>query len=192
MNPTATLHSIAGDRDYFSDAIPEALALELSRLLDMDFARSSPVLSEQGDDLGCETRRGNPILEQQLLALIERWPDCIDPYIALFKFYFRTANYAEGEKTVWRAIDMLCRRLPVSSNYRLAHPGQIDWLAQGSDQRHYLFCLKALGVIRLRRERVRLAYVVLSKLAELDPFDEIGGGSFLSIARALLDEDGEI
>jgi hypothetical protein len=41
-----------------------------------------------------------------------------------------------------------------------------------------------LGVIRLRRNRVRLAECVLSKLLELDPQDEIGGSNFLQIARS--------
>jgi len=200
MAGSASISSIHGDRDYFSSSIPDELALELNQLLDLDFAKNSQSAKNsksaskiQGDkNTQASEQRGNAYLEQRLLAILHQWPDCIDPYIALFKFYFRTAKYAAGERIVWSAITMLARRLSISCNYRLARPGQMDWLAQDSDQRHFLFCLKALGVIRLRREKLYLARKVLSKLLELDPHDEIGGGNFLYIVNSMFDDDDQV
>ncbi len=75
------------------------------------------------------------------------------------------------------------RRSGFNRNYRRLDPGGCDWLENNSDARHFLFCLKALGVIRLRRGKVAMAKKVLDKLIELDPHDEMGGGSYLTIAN---------
>jgi Flp pilus assembly protein TadD len=55
--------------------------------------------------------------------------------------------------------------------------------------RVYLFSLKALGVVRLRRGRVADAERVLTKLLELDPQDEIGGRNFLDIATSFREQE---
>ncbi|WP_317929956.1 hypothetical protein [Halioxenophilus sp. WMMB6] len=165
---------IGGERNYFSRKIPAELALELNRLLELDFAKND----------GRSEVRGNQYLESRLLAIRDQWPGCVDPYIALFKFYFRVARYVEAERIVWSAMRMIAERNGFSHNYRRLKSCTIDWLSHDSDQRHFLFCLKALGVIRLRRGKVFLAKTVLSKLAELDPHDEIGGGNYLYIAES--------
>lgn len=170
---------IDGERHYFSRKIPPEMGVELNRLLNLDFSKS-----EKDSKV-----RGNSYLESRLLVIKDQWPACIDPYIALFKFYFRVARYQEGERIVWQAINMIAERNNFTHNYRLLKPCTIDWLAHDSEQRHFLFCLKALGVIRLRRGKVFMAKKVLSKLLELDPHDEIGGGNFLYIAESLLEGD---
>ncbi|GAB2197326.1 hypothetical protein [Sessilibacter sp. MAH4] len=165
---------IGGDRIYFSRKIPDDLALELNRLLDMDFSKS-----DQNSLV-----KGNLYLEERLLEIHEQWPGCVDPYMALFKFYFRVVRYQEAERMVWRLMTLLSDRNQFCKNYRLLKPCTTNWLLHDSDPRHFLFCLKALGVIRLRRGKVFLAKKVLSKLEELDPNDEIGGSNFLFIARS--------
>lgn len=165
---------IDGDRQYFSRTIPDEMALELHRLLNLDFSKTS------GDD----KKRGNGYLENRLLSIRDQWPLCVDSYIALFKFYFRVARYVEAERIVWVAMAMIAERTGFAKNYRLLNASTIDWLVHESDQRHFLFCMKALGVIRLRRGKILLAKTVLSKLAELDPHDEIGGASYLYIVES--------
>jgi hypothetical protein len=126
--------------------------------------------------------------EALLLDAVETWPEGLDGHIALYKFYFRTGRYRDAERAVWAALREAARQGGFTRNYRLLRPGDADWFGDHAVSRLYLFSLKALGVIRLRRERIALAKKVLGKLAELDPYDEVGGGAFLEIARSF-DED---
>ncbi len=164
---------ISGERQYFSRNIPDELALELNRLLTVDF--SKPDTHEH---------KGNTYLEGRLLDILTAWSACVDPYIALFKFYFRVGRYVDSERIVWQLMNLLANRNTFTKNYRKLKSCTVDWLEYDSDQRHFLFCLKALGVIRLRRGKIFLAKKVLWKLLELDPNDEIGGGNFLEIAES--------
>ena len=170
------VHHLQGEHLFFSKDIPANLVVELSQLLSPESKRPSQV----GFGFTKE-------MEARLLEIKSDWSEYVDPYFALFKFYFRAANYRQAEITVWQVAKLLANRQGFSLNYRLLSPETTDWLANDSDQRHFLFCLKALGVIRLRRNRVFLAKKVLTKLLELDPFDEIGGGNFLDIANAFDD-----
>lgn len=174
-----TVAFIDGERNYFSRSVPPEMAVELNRLLSLDFSKSDSQAQN----------KGNLYLEERLLDIRNQWPASVDPYIALFKFYFRVARYHEAERIVWAAMSMLSGRNHFTRNYRRLKPCTIDWLAHDTDQRHFLFCMKALGVIRLRRGKVLLAKTVLTKLAELDPHDEIGGGSYLYIAESLFDDE---
>lgn len=168
------LQSILGDRQYFSSDLPVALKLALDNLvLSLPLQTQAPTQSFVNNEL-----------EMRLQRIVADWPECIDPYIALFKYYFRVARYYEAEVTVWQAMRLEARRGGFGINYRRHQPDPDYWLANDSSQRHYLFCLKALGVIRLRRGRLAMARRVLSKLLQLDPHDEIGGGSFLRICES--------
>ncbi len=149
---------------FFSTRLPVELEIELNRIVGEGVTINSDI-------------------EARLLEIKEGWSQCVDPYIALFKFYFRRGRYGEAESMVWQAMKLTSGRAGFDRNYRKLSPNAMDWLENDSDQRHYLFCLKALGVIRLRRGKVAMAKRVLTKLEELDPYDEIGGLSYLQIAE---------
>jgi len=172
------VRQISGQQLFFSRDIPAALVSDLNQLLSEDSKRPSQA--------GFSFTDLNPPneLEAGLIEIKANWPDYVDPYFALFKFYFRAAKYRKAEIIVWQAAKMLSQRKGFPLNYRLLKSDTTDWLENDSDQRHFLFCMKALGVIRLRRGKVFLAKKVLSKLIELDPHDEIGGGNFLDIAAS--------
>lgn len=172
-NSSASLSSIQGEQKYFSRSIPQALAIELNQLLTTDSKRP-----------GQEGFGFTGQMESRLVEIKNDWADFVDPYFALFKFYFRAGNYRQAEITVWQAAKLLSERQGFRLNYRLLKPETANWLKNDTDHRHFLFCLKALGVIRLRRQKVFLAKKVLTKLSELDPYDEIGGGNFLQIAES--------
>lgn len=155
-------------RAFFSDATPR----ELRHLLNHALAATSP---EQ--------------TEAHLLKARRNWPNEPDAHISLYKFYFVAHQYAKAEAAVWAALRSAAEELGIRRNYRLLHSLSADWSQRQGAERLYLFSLKALGVIRLRRARVVQARAVLEKLLELDPHDEIGGGAFLHIARSFLEED---
>ena len=174
------IHYLSGERQFFSQQLPAALSLELNQLL-----------AEQFQDNGVSplTVKDSNTLESRFRNMQQQWPQCVDPRIALFKLYFRTGRYPEAEREVWAAMSLLSGRQAFTRNYRLLRPEATDWLCNDSDQRQFLFCMKALGVIRLRRGKILLAKKVLGKLAELDPYDEIGGGSYWQIAQSFDEED---
>ncbi len=126
--------------------------------------------------------------EALLLEARRRWPQEPDVHISLYKFYFVSARYPEAEAAVWQALKIGAQIAGFSRNYRRLTPASADWSQRRGAIRLYLFSLKALGVIRLRRQKVNDARRVLEKLLELDPSDEIGGGSFLHIARSFAED----
>lgn len=154
----------AGDREYFSDDPPAPLRFLLSTAL----------------------QSVNPLQTEQLLLQARKgWPELADAHIALYKFYFVHVRYADAERAVWQALNNAAREAGFNRNYRLLSAASADWKSRTGPVRLYLFSLKAMGVIRLRQAKVRLARIVLEKLLELDPVDEIGGAAFLHIARSI-------
>lgn len=126
--------------------------------------------------------------EDQLRTIVADWPDGLDGHIALYKFYFRTSRYAAAEAAVWACLKEAARQGGFNRNYRLLTAQDANWLDDHTVARLYLFSLKALGVIRLRREKIEMAKRVLRKLAELDPHGEVGGQTFLEIAEGFDEE----
>lgn len=154
-------------RAFFSDTTPPKLRQLLNQALDS----SDPQQTER-----C------------LLQARREWPDAPDAHISLYKFYFVARQYEQAEAAVWSALRSAASQLDVTRNYRRLTPASADWTQATGPERLYLFSLKALGVIRLRRARVFQARTVLSKLLELDPHDEIGGGAFWQIACSFDEE----
>lgn len=164
----ADIRSIDGRPAYFSEDTPP----EVARLLARAALISDP-----------RSRAG--LLDETLA----KYPWALDAHIALYKLYFRTGRHREAERAAWHALLEAARQGGFSRNYRLLSPESADWLGDGSVSRLYLFSLKALGVIRLRRGRVALARLALEKVLELDPEDELGAGNFLNIARGFHSTD---
>lgn len=157
----------AGERAFFSEHTPHKLRYLLNRAL-------------------CAATPDG--VEALLLEARRRWPEEPDAHIGLYKFYFVRARYQDAEAAVWAALRAAAAAGGFDRNYRRLHPGSADWSQRQGGERLYLFSLKALGVIRLRRARVTQARCVLEKLLELDPVDEIGGGAFLQIARSFSED----
>ena len=126
------------------------------------------------------------VKEATLISALKRWPEVLDIHISLYKFYFRSGRYDEAEWAAWKALSIAASQAGITHNYRRLHALSTDWTTANEPARLFLFTLKALGVIRLRRQKLADAYRVLAKLMELDPNDEIGGGSYFQIAENLI------
>lgn len=163
----AEVLQLAPERAYFSERTPH----RLRGLLDQALVAATPAG-----------------VEALLLEARRRWPQEPDAHIGLYKFYFVSQRYREAEAAVWQALREAAQGAGISRNYRRQHPASADWSQRQGPLRLYLFSLKALGVIRLRRGRVAQAERALAKLLQLDPNDEIGGGAFLQIARSFDEE----
>ena len=157
--------TIYESESYFSSNLPE----EVSSILD-------------------GIRYAHPeVKEAALISALKRWPEVLDIHISLYKFYFRTSRYAEAEWAAWKALSVAAAQAGLTRNYRRLHAHTTDWSVANEPARLYLFTLKALGVIRLRQQKIADAYRVLAKLMQLDPNDEIGGGSYFQITENLIE-----
>jgi tetratricopeptide (TPR) repeat protein len=159
----AELLLLSSRRAFFSASTPQALRY----LLDNALCAATP-----------------EALEALLLEARHRWPEEPDAHIGLYKFYFVNGRYREAETAVWAALRVAATNAGFDRNYRRLQVHSADWSRRTGPERLYLFSLKALGLIRLRRGKVGVALRVLDKLLELDPLDEIGGGAFLYIAQS--------
>ncbi len=158
----------APERAFFADSTPQLLRHLLNNAL---------------------CARVPEMVEASLLEARRLWPDEPDAHIGLYKFFFVSRRYGEAEAAVWAALRSAAGQLGIDRNYRRLTAGSACWQHRQGPERLYLFSLKALGVIRLRRARVAQARSVLEKLLQLDPADEIGGGAFLQIARSFSGEE---
>ena len=119
------------------------------------------------------------LLRQHLL----NEPDYLPAYFALYKLLFRQSRLAEAEEIARNAMDRGARLGGFPPNWQHLAPNTADWSMIHSPAHFYLFTLKALSFILLRRKRLDECREVLEKIGELDPHDLIGA----SVIRAYAD-----
>jgi tetratricopeptide (TPR) repeat protein len=112
-------------------------------------------------------------------------PEQLEVYIALYKFYFYKNRLSEAEQVALLGLNMAAHVGGFSADWMQLTRDSASWdRAQGAE-RIYLYTLKALGFIRLRRLEFAAGQQVLEKLSELDPFDQVGGSVIREIATAM-------
>ncbi len=105
-------------------------------------------------------------------------------YYALYKFYANHKRLDEAERVARIGLDAAAREGGFPADWRSLAAGSTDWGREGP-QRFFLFTLKALAFIGLRRGQVAAARAILAKLAEIDPQDQVGHGVIAALARGL-------
>jgi hypothetical protein len=101
-------------------------------------------------------------------------PDCLPVYFALYKFYFYKSRLADAERGARAALATAARLGRFPADWATLTPAAADWADVRGPAHFYLFSLKALAFIRLRRGAGDEARALLAKLAELDPRDSVG------------------
>lgn len=109
-------------------------------------------------------------------------PECLPVYFALYKFYFYRSRLADAERAALRALETAARQGRFPADWMVLTLNAADWSDVRGPAHFYLFSLKALAFIRLRRGRADEAKMLLAKLAELDPRDTIGGSAIGALA----------
>lgn len=136
-------------------------------------------LLEQAMQAYANTERAEAILWQARLAA----PEALPVYFSLYKFYFYKHQLEKAEVTVRQALQVAARQGGFCSDWRCLTPDSADWFDCAAPSHFYLFSLKALAFIRLRRGEAGECREILDKLAEIDPAEQVGA----SVIRAYAD-----
>jgi hypothetical protein len=122
---------------------------------------------------------------QRALALL--WtaqvcaPDCPSLYYLLYKFHARHADFEQAELAALKGLDVAADQAHLPDDWRTVASTMADFQSPGP-ARFWLFTLKALAFIRLRRQDPESARAYLDKVQELDP----QGGSGAGVVDALI------
>jgi hypothetical protein len=120
--------------------------------------------------------------EALLLEARDLDANCLPVYFALYKHYFYRSRLVEAEKIALAALEAAARQGGFASDWRALEVDTASWSGASGPIRFYLFSLKALAFIRLRRGAPDEAAAILAKLGEIDPLDQVGATVIRDIA----------
>jgi len=123
--------------------------------------------------------------EQLLWAAHRLNPEQLEVYIALYKFYFYKYRLLDAERVCRLALTTCARLGGFAADWRELDISSADWQVSEGPERVYLYSLKALGFIRLRRLDFNEGQQILEKLRELDVQDQVGGSVLLDVAAGM-------
>lgn len=112
-------------------------------------------------------------------------PDQLEVYIALYKFLFYRGQLDEAEQVAEEALQRAALRGGFPEDWRQLTTACSDWSQEDGPARTYLYSLKALAFIRLRKGLHAQGRELLAKLQQLDPQDRVGGSVISQLAEAL-------
>ena len=111
---------------------------------------------------------------------------CLQTYFALYKFYFYQGRFHEAEREAVAALEQAAKQGGFPSDYRHLGREQQAYDMYASDvSLFYLYSLKALAFIKLRRQHVTEARGILSVMKSIDPEDRSGASVIMQLSEAL-------
>ncbi len=114
---------------------------------------------------------------------------CLQTYFALYKFYCYQGRLQDAEREVIAALEEASRQGNFPYEYRRLARQSFHWNMYASEAGlFYLYSLKALAFIKLRRGKEAEAQLILAAIAELDPEDRCGASVIMSLADALSEQ----
>ncbi len=125
-------------------------------------------------------------LERLLRNSLQTQPDGLPAYYALYKLLFRQSRLEEAEDVARSALRSSARMGGFEPCWQNLHWESADWSAVDSPAHFYLFTLKALSFILLRRQTFAECEQILKKLDEIDPEDSVGASVIRSYAAGAL------
>ena len=112
-------------------------------------------------------------------------PDQLEVYIALYKFCFYRGHLDEAEQVALDALQQSAKRGGFTADWQALETASTDWSLHEGPARVFLYSLKALAFIRLRKGDHDVAKNILAKLQQLDTQDLVGGSVIMTLAEAL-------
>ena len=131
-----------------------------------------------------DAARGAPRAEAgaALWTAVLTAPQSLPPYYLLYKFHASQGELGEAHEVACKALAVAARQASIDRDWRAVQPGDADFTTPGP-ARFWLFTLKALAFISVRRGERDVALALVGKLSTLDPADRIGFG----VVQALLE-----
>ena len=125
------------------------------------------------------------LAETLLWQAHDKAPEALTVYFSLYKFYFYKADLENAELAARMALQAAAGAGGFDADWQTLQPDSTDWSDYANPAHFYLFSLKALAFIRLRRFELVEAAAILDKLAELDPADSVGASVIRSLAEGV-------
>jgi hypothetical protein len=113
-------------------------------------------------------------------------PECPSLYYLLYKFHARHADFEQAELAALKGLDIAAEQAHLPDDWRTVTAEMGNFLSPGP-ARFWLFTLKALAFIRLRRKDPDAATAYLAKVNELDPQGGTGAGVIESLIKGSSD-----
>lgn len=110
-------------------------------------------------------------------------PQCLALHYARYKFHSSHGQYALAEAAARTALAEAARQAGFDADWRALGPASADWSDVRGPAHFYLFSLKALAYLRLRRGALQDCLALLDKLRQLDPADQVGAGVIRDLYR---------
>ena len=108
-------------------------------------------------------------------------PQSLPPYYLLYKFHASAGELDQAHEVARKALTVSAQQASLERDWHAVQPGDADFATSGP-ARFWLFTLKALAFISLRRGEHDAAAALVDKLRSLDPSDRVGFG----VVEALL------
>lgn len=136
-----------------------------------------------------ESYTDSVLAERLFRQALAQAPDEMEIYVAFYKFYFYQKRLAQAETIALQTLRKVSALTGLPDDWRKLAADDAGWSDPDSPVRYYLYTMKALAFIALRREDVTLAQSILDKLAELDPQDRVGGSVIMDLAQRMSEVD---
>ena len=107
-------------------------------------------------------------------------------YFSLYKFYFYKGNLEQAELVTRMALLSAAMQGGFNADWRSLQADTADWQCFDGPAHFYLFSMKALAFIRLRRGDFEETSAILAKMAEIDPGDSVGASVIRTYAEGAI------
>jgi tetratricopeptide (TPR) repeat protein len=118
-------------------------------------------------------------------------PERLEIPVALYKMYAYSNRFDESLELINEVLSRAAAQEGFVADWQLLDSHSASWGEARGAVRFYLYSMKAMGFVLLRKGEVEQAHAVLQKLCELDPRDQVGGSVVFDIAERLLERDEE-
>lgn len=117
---------------------------------------------------------GEKRAEEQLWQAQQLFPQQLELYIVIYKFYLYHARLAEAHQTLHQALRVAAEAGGFPADWRILHAHTTNWRSPDIPHRVYLYSLHALVSLLQRMGSVSKSYQVIEKLYEIDAGDQNG------------------
>lgn len=130
--------------------------------------------------------------EQLLLQARENLPGRHEASIALYKMYAYSNHFDQALALINEVICDCAKECGLSESWRDQSYDNYSWQDAKGPTRFFLYSMKAMGFVLLRKGQLQESLEVLKQLQRLDPADQVGGSVVQEVVERILDKEDEL